>query len=111
FPGPEETFGQVVLEAMASGLPVIVADRGGPATIVQDGRTGFVCPTDDAAVFAACVRRLYDNVELRTGMGHEGRRDATRRPWLSIMRQLETFYAEALAFHTRLMRRRYTSVR
>jgi len=111
FPGPEETFGQVVLEAMASGLPVIVADRGGPATIVQDGRTGFVCPTDDAAAFAACVRRLCDDFELRARIAQEARRDATQRPWLSIMRQLETFYAEAMASHFRLMRWRYTSVR
>jgi phosphatidylinositol alpha 1,6-mannosyltransferase len=111
FPGPEETFGQVVLEAMASGLPVIVADRGGPATIVQDGRTGFICPTDNAAAFAERVRLLHHNPTLKLTMAHEARRDAARRPWLSIMRQLETYYTQALASHSRVMRWRYTSVR
>lgn len=102
FPGPEETFGQVVLEAMASGLPVIVADRGGPATIVQHERNGFVCPTDDAAAFADRVRTLYEKPDLRLKMAHEARQNALRRPWMAIMRQLETYYAEALTSHARL---------
>lgn len=111
FPGPEETFGQVVLEAMASGLPVIVADRGGPATIVQHGRTGFVCPTDDSATFAERVRLLRDDPSLRAEMAQAARQHATQRPWLSIMCQLETYYAEALTSHERLLHWRYFSVR
>lgn len=104
FPGPEETFGQVVLEAMASGLPVVVADRGGPATIVQHELTGFVCPTDDATAFADRVRLLRADPALRSKMACEAQREATRRPWLTIMRQLETYYAEALTLHQRLRR-------
>jgi glycosyltransferase involved in cell wall biosynthesis len=44
FPAVRETFGQVILEAMASGLPVIAADQGGSAALVQHGETGFPCP-------------------------------------------------------------------
>ncbi len=106
FPGPAETFGQVVLEALASGLPAIVTDRGGPATIVKNGQTGFICAVDDSAAFADRVRTLRNNPELRAQMAHQARQAAEQRPWLSIMRQLEGYYAEATALHTRLMRTR-----
>lgn len=102
FPGPEETFGQVVLEAMASGLPVIVTDRGGPQTLVTDGRNGYICPVDDAVAFAERVRSLRDDPLLRQCMSREARRAAEDRPWLAIMQQLEGYYAETL----RLDRRR-----
>ncbi len=106
FPGPTETFGQVVLEAMASGLPVIVANRGGPQTLVEDGRTGYVCSMDDATAFADRIRRLRYDAALRRRMGGEARRSAENRPWLAIMRQLETYYAEAINLHLRWDRAR-----
>jgi glycosyltransferase involved in cell wall biosynthesis len=106
FPGPEETFGQVVLEAMASGLPVIVADRGGPATMVQDGYTGFVCPTDNCAAFAGRVRLLARDPVLRRKLGTAARKVAEQRPWMSIMRQMESYYGEAVRLHARLKRLR-----
>ncbi len=52
FTGPHETFGQVVQEAMASGLPSVVIDQGGVADLVLPGETGFICP-DDSLAFAA----------------------------------------------------------
>src|SRR5258708_39002565 len=104
FPGPAETFGQVVLEALASGLPAIVTDHGGPATIVKDGQTGFICAVDDAAAFADRVRSLRDNPERRTLMAHEARQAAEQRPWLAIMWQLEGYYAEATGLHARFIR-------
>ena len=51
FPSRTDTFGQVVLEAQASGLPVIAVDEGGPATLVRDGATGVLRPSD-----AGCAR-------------------------------------------------------
>jgi phosphatidylinositol alpha 1,6-mannosyltransferase len=101
FPGSAETFGQVVLEAMASGLPVIVTNRGGPQTLVEDGCSGFVCAVDDAAAFADRVRLLRDDPALRQRMGQQARRSAENRPWLAIMRQLERYYAEAETLHRR----------
>jgi phosphatidylinositol alpha 1,6-mannosyltransferase len=102
FPGPTETFGQVVLEAMASGLPVIVTNRGGPQTLVEDGISGYVCPVDDAAAFADRVRRLCSDPSLQQRMGQAARRSAEHRPWIGIMRQLEQYYAEAVNLHRRL---------
>ncbi len=104
FPGPTETFGQVVLEAMASGLPVVVPNRGGPQTLVREGQSGFICPVGDSAAFSDRVRQLRDDPALRQQMGCEARKAAENRPWLAIMRQLETYYAEALALHQRRLR-------
>jgi phosphatidylinositol alpha 1,6-mannosyltransferase len=96
FPGPEETFGQVVLEAMASGLPVIVSARGGPASLVVEGQTGFICPVDDGAAFLDRVRQLGADPVRRIRMGGAAREFAAAQPWTSIMAQLEGYYAEAL---------------
>ncbi|MCC7448925.1 MAG: glycosyltransferase family 1 protein [Anaerolineae bacterium] len=101
FPGPTETFGQVVLEAMASGLPVVVSDRGGPQTLIVDGVSGCVCPMGDASAFADRVRCLRDDPALRQHMGQAARRAAEQRPWITIMKQLEGYYAEALRLHQR----------
>jgi len=53
-----EAFGNVALEAMATGVPVIAYDRGGPAEIVNDGETGFVVPADDIDALVAAVERV-----------------------------------------------------
>jgi len=109
FPGPEETFGQAVLEAMASGLPAIVSDRGGPATFVEDNCSGFICPVDDAAAFATRVRYLRDNPAIRLRQSLEARLYAERQPWSGVMRSLEHYYREALILHRRKQRQRSRS--
>lgn len=53
-----EAFGNVAIEAMATGVPVITYDRGGPAEIVTDGETGFVTPVDDVDGLVAAVDRI-----------------------------------------------------
>lgn len=53
-----EAFGNVAIEAMATGVPVITYDRGGPAEIVADGVTGFVVPPDDIAALIVAVGRI-----------------------------------------------------
>ena len=62
FPSTTDTFGNVVLEAKAAGLPCVVSDQGGPCELVQDGIDGFVTKGLDAGDFArglgcgCCVR-------------------------------------------------------
>jgi len=53
-----EAFGNVAIEAMATGVPVLTYDRGGPAEIVVDGVTGFVVPADDVDALADAVERI-----------------------------------------------------
>ena len=55
FPSHTDTFGNVVLEAMASGVPAIVTPDGGPATIVRDGVTGRIVPDEEFAAAVAGV--------------------------------------------------------
>jgi UDP-glucose:tetrahydrobiopterin glucosyltransferase len=55
-----EAFGNVAIEAMAVGVPVIAYARGGPAEIVNDGVTGFVVPADDIDALVAAVGRISE---------------------------------------------------
>jgi glycosyltransferase involved in cell wall biosynthesis len=73
FPSATDTFGNVVLEAQASGLPVIVSDRGGPRELMQQGRTGFAVPADDVTAFAAAMACLAADPGLARRMGSAAR--------------------------------------
>ncbi len=68
-----------VIEAMLTALPVVACDVRGPAEQVVEGVTGLLVPTGDASVLAAALRRLVDNVALRTRMGAAGRTRAMER--------------------------------
>jgi glycosyltransferase involved in cell wall biosynthesis len=67
-----------VMEAMASGLPVITTDTGGMSRVVHDGETGFVIPIGDAVALKERLRRLVGDAGLRERMGRAGRREAER---------------------------------
>lgn len=103
FTGAAETFGQVVQEAMASGLPSVVINQGGVADLVLEGETGFTCP-DDPAAFAAAVRRLRDDPALRARMAARAHEIAAQRPWEAVLAELEQHYAEAVRLNDRLRR-------
>jgi glycosyltransferase involved in cell wall biosynthesis len=104
FTGGNETFGQVVQEAMASGLPAIVINQGGVVDLVEDGVNGFICEPEPES-FAAAARKLLENETLRRQMSAAARAYAEARPWHAIMAQLETHYAEAVALNERYKRR------
>ncbi|MCB9456793.1 MAG: glycosyltransferase family 1 protein [Anaerolineaceae bacterium] len=103
FPGPAETFGQVVQEALASGLPAVVVNAGGVADIVEDGKTGFVC-ADNPQAFGEAVRRLRDEPDLRRRMAQNARQYAEQHPWSVIMAQLENYYRQAILINKRFDR-------
>jgi glycosyltransferase involved in cell wall biosynthesis len=73
FPSTTDTFGNVVLEAQASGIPVIVSDQGGPCENILDGRTGTICKADDADSLLAAIRTLLAAPERRRTMGRAAR--------------------------------------
>ena len=79
FPSVTDTFGNVVLEAMASGVPAVVSDAGGPKFLVEEGKTGFVASTPRE--FAAAVMRLHREAEVRKTMGSSARKAAEQFSW------------------------------
>lgn len=101
FTGAHETFGQVVQEALASGLPAIVIDQGGVVDLVEHGVNGYWCEADPAA-FAAAVMRLRDDPALRQRLSQEARRRVENNTWPHVLGQLESYYREALTVNRRL---------
>lgn len=81
FPSTTDTFGNVVLEALASGLPAIVSDQGGPRELVENGVTGIVTRALDAEDFAAAAERLVTDAALRKTMREAARRAVQDRDW------------------------------
>lgn len=72
-PSRDEGMPNVVLEAMASGLPVAASRVAGAEDLVTDGETGFLVPVEDAAALADALRRLVDDPALRAAQGRRGR--------------------------------------
>lgn len=80
FPSTVDTMGSAVIEAQASGLPVIVTDQGGPCENMLEGETGIVVPTDGhlADGFVQAIFRLCDNPDLMAGMRQKAGKYAQR---------------------------------
>src|SRR5207302_1989085 len=73
-PSLEDAFGLVTMEAMASGLPVVVSDHCGSSELVADGAAGIVIPAADTTALENAIRRLLEEPERRRAMGYEARR-------------------------------------
>ena len=76
-----DTFGNVIIEAQAAGLPVIVSDVGGPRELVSDGVNGIITKGRDVVDFTAAIRRLVKDPELRHRMGAAARESVIDRSW------------------------------
>jgi UDP-glucose:(heptosyl)LPS alpha-1,3-glucosyltransferase len=89
FPTTYDAFGMVVLEAMASGLPVFSSDQAGAAELIEHGRDGFVFSLDDWV--EATAGRLRDRDSLRT-VGRNAEKTASRHDWSTVVRKVEEVY-------------------
>lgn len=97
FPSPTETFGNVVLEALASGLPVVGANEGGVKNLVNHGKTGYLGEPKNYKLFAAQVESLLENQSLRDSFGMEARSFALSQSWDEIFGQLVASFEEVLS--------------
>lgn len=97
FPSETETFGNVTLEAMASGLAVVCADGGGSRSLVDDERTGLLCPPRDTEAFTVATRRVLADDALRASLGAAARKAASAYDWPTVLERMETYYDGVLA--------------
>ncbi len=94
--GCEETFGQTIQEAQASGLPVIAPRAGGPIDLIDHGRTGLLTDPDDSRALRAAVRELVGDAALRARLGEAGRRAVLGRTWEAVGDQLIGHYERVI---------------
>src|SRR6201993_957019 len=81
FPSTTDTFGNVILEAQASGLPVVVSDSGGPKELVVDKANGLITRSHDVEDLTRAVRALVSDPALRERMANSARDSVTDRSW------------------------------
>lgn len=93
FPSTTDTFGNVVLEAMASGLPVVAAAAGGPLDQIENGSNGLLFKPHDSADLGKRIDWLFDLPGRVQDMGKTGRRHAEDRSWSVVLDRLLDDYA------------------
>jgi glycosyltransferase involved in cell wall biosynthesis len=81
FPSTTDTFGNVILEAQASGLPVVVSDSGGPKELVANEMNGRITRSHDVEDFTEAIRGLVTNRALRERMASAARQSVIDRSW------------------------------
>ncbi len=96
FPSDTETFGNVTLEAMASGLPCVVADATGSRSLVEHGENGFIVPVERSDKFYKFIEQLIINEAKRSGMALKSLEKARSYSWDTINNKLLKYYTEVL---------------
>ena len=97
FPSRLETFGLVVVEAMAAGLPVVASRVGGVGDIISDGVNGYTFETGDSAALLEGVRKIASSQEMMRWMGGQARAYAEGQSWDTVMDEVIEVYAELIA--------------
>jgi phosphatidylinositol alpha-mannosyltransferase len=92
----QESFGIVLLEAMAAGAPIVASDIPGYRDVVSDGEQGLLVEPKNAGALADAVCRLLGNPELRAGMRRAGQQKAQGYDWPRVASQVLEYYLEVL---------------
>lgn len=96
-PAKQEPFGRVLLEAAASGLPIVATDVGGTAEMLVDGASARLVPVDDAAALAAAIIELHDDPSRRRRFAEAARRRVERDfPIDRAVREVAAVWSEAI---------------
>jgi glycosyltransferase involved in cell wall biosynthesis len=96
-PSANEGISNAMLEALASGLPVIVTDVGGTKELIEDGKNGYIVPLRDAEAIAAAIQKMIDNPEARALMSRENRQKAESMSWKNVAEKYREIY-EKISF-------------
>jgi glycosyltransferase involved in cell wall biosynthesis len=96
-----ETFGLVVLESMASGVPVVARDEGGPSDIIRDGHNGYLVAATDLSGFVDKVLLLAKDSHLRTVFSKHARQHAERSTWEEINNKIARTIADTIRIAAR----------
>jgi glycosyltransferase involved in cell wall biosynthesis len=89
FPSTTETFGNVSLEAMASGLPVVAFDDAAARFLIRHGENGMLAPCNDLSALQSHVLTLLQQPDRRQAMGQQARATALEMQWAKIFQQIE----------------------
>jgi phosphatidylinositol alpha 1,6-mannosyltransferase len=100
-PSISETFGNVTLEAMASGLPSVCADATGSRSLVQHDTTGYLAPFGDRQAFVRYLTKLIQSKDLRAKQSDAAIKAAHQFDWDTILAGLVSNYRDAQALHLR----------
>jgi phosphatidylinositol alpha-mannosyltransferase len=92
-----ESFGIVLLEAMAAGKPVVASDIDGYNGIIKHGRQGILFPKRDTEAMASALRFLVLNPDLAQQLGKTGRIMVEQYRWSSVAKQVESYYFDCMA--------------
>ena len=94
FPSRTDTYGNVVLEALASGVPAVVTESGGPRFIIREDESGFVAR--DLREFVACIRSLAAQPQLLANMRNAARSHALKASWDAVFESVYLTYERNL---------------
>jgi glycosyltransferase involved in cell wall biosynthesis len=96
FPSTTDTLGLAMIEALASGLPVVAARSGASREILDEEENGLLYKADSAPSLVAAVRRLFSDEGFRGTLRRAARASAEERDWDSSTRTLRGYYEQAL---------------
>jgi glycosyltransferase involved in cell wall biosynthesis len=100
-PNWKEQFGRVLIEAMASGVPVIATPAGGIADNLRHERNGLAYPAGDARAMAAAMTRVAQDTTLRRRLAIGAREWAEEHSWDAELDRLDASYREVIAYAAR----------
>jgi glycosyltransferase involved in cell wall biosynthesis len=96
FPSTTDTLGLAMIEALASGLPIVAARSGASQEVVSEGENGLLYEANSASALVAAVRRLFSNDAFREALARGARAAAEEREWEASARVLRGYYEQAL---------------